>query len=58
LKKAAHLKEKMGDLRKHHGEVNAENNRYEIHFEDTTLKPNVARVRPENVKLVLELPEK
>lgn len=58
LKKAAHLNGKLGDLRKHHGEVNAENNRYEIHFEDTTLKPNVARVRPENVKLVLELPEK
>ena len=50
----------MGDLRKHHGKVNAENNnnRYEVHFEDTTLKPNVARVRPENVKLILELPEK
>lgn len=53
LRNATHLNGKIGDVRHLH-----DDGRYEVHFEDVSLKPNVARVKPENVRLVVDLPPK
>ena len=52
LKNAAHLNGKVGDARKHNGKTL----RYEVHFEDEKLKS--ASIRPINLRVVFELPEK
>ena len=50
LKNAAHLNGKIGDTRGY----NAHTGRYEIHFEDKSLKP--VAVKRENLRIVVELP--
>lgn len=50
MKNAAHLNGKIGDARSY----NSDTGRYEIHFEDKSLNP--ARVKRENLRIVLELP--
>ena len=54
LKNAQSLNEKIGDVRG----VNEKTGRYEVHFEDTTLKPPVCYVKLDNLKILFELPEK
>mmetsp|Transcript_6837 Transcript_6837/g.15828 ORF Transcript_6837/g.15828 Transcript_6837/m.15828 type:complete len:684 (+) Transcript_6837:305-2356(+) len=52
LKNAAHLNGKIGDARKHNGKTL----RYEVYFEDKKLK--TASIRPINLRVLFELPEK
>lgn len=51
LKNASHLNGKIGDIRS----INMKNGRYQIYFEDTNLKPPMAEVRHQNVRIVFDL---
>lgn len=50
LQKAAHLNGEIGDIRS----FEKNSGRYEVHFEDESLKP--ALVRHQNVRIIFELP--
>ena len=52
LQKAKHLNGKIGDVHRFDEDVE----RYEIHFEDASLKPCL--VKPENVRILFDLPTK
>ena len=54
LKNVPHLNGKIGDVRSFDRNGSK---RYEVHFEDTSLVPSVANVRPENLRIAFDLPE-
>ncbi len=52
LKGAAHLNGKIGDARKY----DKETERYVVHFEDKSVQPQIAKVKMQNLQLLVDLP--